>query len=88
MKAIGIVIILGILFSYLPAFPMDDCQETAHAGTMQLHCGYVFHCPFLSNPGFLGPVKLPYLGRIESSSLPMRVDEFVMPVYHPPENPV
>lgn len=88
MRVIRILLVLGLLFSYLPAFPMDDCQEGDHADEMQLHCGYVFHCPILSNPNFFDHVKLPYLGSLDSSPVPMKVDEFIMPVFHPPENPV
>jgi hypothetical protein len=55
---------------------------------MQLHCGYIFHCPILSNPVFFDPGKLPFLGKFDSSSSSKRGDEFIMPVFHPPETPV
>ncbi len=85
MKIVGIVIILGILFSYVPIFPMDDCQEEAPMGNMKLDCGYIFHCPFLSNIGLSKSMTLPLIGRaVLSSSLPV-IDELTHPIFHPPE---
>jgi hypothetical protein len=43
MKIIGILLIIGILFSYVPILPMDDSQESNHAGNMKLDCG--LHLP-------------------------------------------
>jgi hypothetical protein len=82
------LIIAAILLSYIPAFPMDDCQESDHSGTMQLHCGYLFHCPFLSNFNFAGPSYLPYAGQFDESPFPIRIDGFIIPIFHPPENTV
>jgi hypothetical protein len=86
MKIIGILLIIGILFSYVPVFPMDDCQEEDNGGNMKLGCGYAFHCPFLSNIGLSGSIVLPYVGRA-SLSLPLPViDELAHPIFHPPKS--
>jgi hypothetical protein len=85
MKITGILLIIGIVFSYVPILPMDDCQETNHAGNMKLDCGYIFHCPLLSNLGLPESITLPYFGpAVLISSLPM-LDEFIHPIYHPPK---
>ncbi len=85
MKIIGILLITGILFSYVPVFSTDDCHEKDHAGNMDLDCGYIFHCPFLSNMNLSEPITLPYFGRaVLILSLPA-MDELTRPVFHPPE---
>jgi len=86
MRTIGILLVIGILFSYVPVFPIGDCQEEEHEGGRKLDCGYPFHCPFLSDIGLSGSVVLPYIGRA-SLSLPLFViDELVHPIFHPPKN--
>ena len=85
MKIIGILLIIGILFSYVPTFSTDDCQQEDHAGNMKLDCGYIFHCPFLSNMNLSESMTLPYFGRsVLTSSLPV-IDELTHPIFHPPE---
>ena len=85
MKILGVLVILGILFSYVPMFPMDDCQQENHAGSMNLGCGYSFHCPFLSNLSLSESIALPYLGRaVLISSLPA-IDELPHRIFRPPK---
>ena len=85
MKVVGILLITGILFSYVPMFSMNDCQQEDHAGNMKLDCGYIFHCPFLSVANLSGSVPLPYFGRVVSiSSFPV-IEELAHPIFHPPE---
>ncbi len=85
MKIIGILLIMGILFSYVPIFSTDDCQQEDHAGNMKLDCGYIFHCPFLSNTNLSESMTLPYFGQaVLISSLPV-IDELTHPIFHPPE---
>ena len=85
MKIIGILLIIGILFSYVPILPIDNCPEGGHMGNMKLDCGYIFHCPFLSNIGLPELMALPYFGRaILISSFPV-IDELTHPIFHPPE---
>ncbi len=85
MKIIGILLIMGILFSYVPIFPMDNCEQKDHAGNMKSDCGSLFHCPFLSNLNLSKSFTLPYFGRIVLiSSLPV-IDELTHPIFHPPK---
>jgi hypothetical protein len=85
MKIIGILLIIGILFSYVPIFPKDDCQEANHARNMKLDCGYIFHCPFLSNIGLQESIILPYFGRAVLSPPFLVIDDFAHPIFHPPK---
>jgi hypothetical protein len=85
MKILRILVILGILFSYIPMFPMDDCQEENHAGNMNVGCGYSFHCPFLSNVSLSESITLPYLGQVLLISTLPAIDELPDPIFHPPK---
>ena len=85
MKIIGVLLIIGILFSYIPIFPMDGCQQGDHAGNMKLDCGYIFHCPFLSNTNVSESISLPYLGRAVSISSSLVIEDLTHPIFHPPE---
>ena len=49
MKIIGFLLIIGILFSYVPVFPMDECPEGKHMGNMKMDCGYNFHNHFFTS---------------------------------------
>jgi len=85
MKIVGILLIIGVLFSYVPIIPKDDCQEANHARNMKLDCGYIFHCPFLSKIGLPESIVLPFIGRaVLSSSLPV-LEELTHPIFHPPK---
>ena len=85
MKIVGILLIIGILFSYVPILPMDDCQESNHAGNMKLDCGYIFHCPFLSNIGLPESMTLPYFGRAVLNAPLLVIEELTHPLFHPPK---
>jgi hypothetical protein len=85
MKIVGILLIIGILFSYVPILPMDDCQESNHAGNMKLDCGYIFHCPFLSNIGLPESMTLPYFGRAVLNAPLLAIEELTHPIFHPPK---
>jgi len=85
MKIIGILLIIGILFSYVPILPMDDSQESNHAGNMKLDCGYIFHCPFLSNIGLPESMTLPYFGRAVLNAPLLVIDELTHPIFRPPK---
>jgi len=76
---------MGTLFSYVPVFPMGDCQEEVHEGSRKLECGYAFHCPFLSNTGLSGSIILPYVGQASLSLLLPVIDELARPIFHPPK---
>ena len=85
MKIIGIFIIIAILFSYAPAIPMDKCSEGDHGGNTKLDCGYIFHCPFLSNINLSESITLPYFGRAVLISSFLVIEELTHPIFHPPE---
>ncbi len=85
MKLTGILLIVGILFLYIPILPKDDCQEANHARNMKMDCGYIFHCPFLSNVGVSESMTLPYFGQAISISLLPVVDELPDPIFRPPK---
>ena len=85
MKITGIFLVIGILFSYIPMFPMDDCQREDRSGNANLDCGYIFHCPFLSDISPSGSFTLPYFGQVVLiSSLPVP-DELTHSLFRPPE---
>jgi hypothetical protein len=85
MRVVGILLITGILFSYIPMVSMEDCQQEDHAGNMKLDCGYVFHCPFVSVANIFQSISLPYFGpAVSISSYPV-IEELTYPIYHPPE---
>jgi len=84
MKIIGIFLILGILFSYVPMIPIDGCREEGHVGNMKLDCGYSFHCPILSIV-ISEPFHPSYVGRLALIPSLKTVEEVVHPIFHPPE---
>jgi len=94
MKLIGIFLIIGILFSYVPVMPMDDCPEgdqhtgNRHTGNMTMNCGYSFHCPILFNINTPDPMPLPLTGRLVDLAPPLKIDEVPFLIFHPPKAPV
>ena len=84
-KVFGILVVIGILFSYLPVIPMDSCPEGGHPGNTQMECGYAFHCPFLF--GINGPesMPLPLLGRLVLASSMSKPEEWPHLIFHPPK---
>ncbi|MFB3884777.1 MAG: hypothetical protein ACE144_06090 [Thermodesulfobacteriota bacterium] len=85
MKIVGILLIAGILFSYIPMVSMDDCRQADHSGNMKLDCGYVFHCPVLSVTSFSESIPLPYFGLAVSLSSSLVIEEIARSIFHPPE---
>ena len=73
-KWIGILIIIitGVLFSYLPVTPVEHCPMGSHEANHhdgdhpggshkeegQSNCGYIFHCPFAVHPSFSEPMVI------------------------------
>jgi hypothetical protein len=85
MKILGILVIVGILFPYLPIIPMDDCPEGGHMGNMRGDCGYLFRCPVLSNTNIVALSALAVIGRlIRTPALP-KIENWVSPIFHPPK---
>jgi hypothetical protein len=85
MKIIGVLLTIGILFSYVPIFATDDCQQKDHAGNMKLDCGNIFHCPFLSNMNLSESMPLPYFGQTVLISSLLVIDELPDFIFHPPK---
>ena len=88
MKIVGIFLIIGILFSYIPVMPMDDCPEEHHTGNRTVECGYSFHCPILFNVNVPDPLPLPVTRRFILVPPSLKVDEVPFLIFHPPKTPV
>ncbi len=99
MKLIGIFLIIGIVFSYVPVIPMENCPEgnhhtgnhnagDHHTGNTTMNCGYSFHCPILFNINMLDPMPLPLTGRLILLPPSLKVDEVPYLIFHPPKAPV
>jgi hypothetical protein len=85
MRIIGCLLIIGFLFSYVPAFPMDDCPEGNQTGNMETDCGYIFHCPLVFNVNIPDPLPLPLNGRLILTTSLIKVDELANLIFHPPD---
>jgi hypothetical protein len=85
MKIIGCLLVVGILFSYVPFFPMDECPEVNHKGNMRMDCGNNFHCPLIFNITMPDPLPLPLSGRVILTPSSMKIDELTSLIFHPPE---
>jgi len=85
MKIIGCLLVVGILFSYFPVFPMDECPEGKHMGNMKMDCGYNFHCPLIFNIIMPEPLSLPLSGRVVLTPSSLKIDELTSFIFRPPE---
>jgi len=83
---IGWLLVIGILFSYVPVFPMDECPEGNHTGSMKMDCGSLFHCPMIVDRIFSESSALPLRGCLVPIKLSLVVDEFPDPIFHPPKH--
>ena len=83
---IGFVVIVTILFSYVPVFSMDQCPEGNHMGNVKIDCGYSFHCPMIVNKNFFGTYSLPLNSRLVLTKSLLVVDELIRVIFHPPKN--
>ncbi len=92
---VGIILLLTILFSYVPVFSMDQCPkgnqmdkcpEGNHMVDVKLHCGYNFHCPMIVNKNILETHSLPLNGRFVPVKPLLYVDELIRVVFRPPKN--
>lgn len=85
MKVIGIFLIIGILFSYIPVVSMDDCPETGHSGNMELDCGSVFHCPIIYNSAVVESSILTINGWLKWVPDISNIEELPNFIFHPPK---
>jgi len=86
MKIAGVLLVIGILLSYMPMTPADDCREGDHSENMKLDCGYSFHCPVLLAKLLPEPLAPAYLGRLVLPLSFQTFEELARPIFHPPEN--
>jgi hypothetical protein len=85
LKMVRILIVLAILFSYIPISRMHSCPDEGHMNNMKMNCGYIFHCPFISNIDFSELTTIPNIGRLVLiTSLPF-FEDLEYPVFRPPE---
>jgi len=86
MRVIGTLLIIGILFSYIPVFPMDECPEGNHMGNiMKMDCGSLFHCPMIVDLNISETSGLSPSGRLVSTKPLLILKELTHPIFHPPE---
>ena len=83
---IGFVVIVTILFSYVPVFSTDQCPEGNHMGNVKMDCGYSFHCPMVINENILGTYSLPLYGLLVPAKPLLVVDELIRAIFHPPKD--
>ncbi len=88
MKIVGVIVVIGILFSYIPMIQMDNCPEGNHMGNMKSDCGYIFHCPLISSGNPQEPLPLPLSGRLILPPALPKVDELARLIFHPPKNQI
>ncbi len=84
MKKLAILLILGILFSYLPLTSRGNCPETDHLNSMKLDCGNLFHCPFILAKDIKN-FNLYLIGIISYSDPISNFNGIPLSIYHPPE---
>ena len=82
---IGTLIIIGIIFSYIPLVPVDECPEGDHMGSMKVDCGYVFHCPLVIGKNISEPLSLPLTGQLVLIPSIMKIEELAYLLFRPPK---
>jgi len=86
VRVIGSLLIVGILFSYVPVFPTDDCAEGNHLGNiMKMDCGSLFHCPMIVDLSISATRALPTSGRLVSTQPLLALKELTHAIFHPPK---
>jgi hypothetical protein len=86
MRIVGCLLIIGLLFSYVPMISADSCPEGDHMRNMKMDCGYSFHCPMIVDIGISETLGLPLNGRLISTKPLLVVNELIHPIFHPPES--
>jgi hypothetical protein len=85
MKIIGCLLVIGILFSYVPVFHMEECPEGNHMGNMKMDCGGPFHCPIIVDIVVSEISGLPLNGLLVPTRMLLLTDGLTTPIFHPPE---
>ncbi len=88
MRLVAGFLVIGILFSYIPMIPTDNCSEGDHMGNTKLNCGYIFHCPLISDGNLQEPLPLPLTGWLVLPPVLPKVDELTHLIFHPPKNQI
>jgi hypothetical protein len=88
MRIIGCLIVILILFSYVPVFPMDECPEGNQTGNMKLDCGNNFHCPLIFTITTAETLQLPLSGRVVLTSSLLKIDELIALIFRPPKHDI
>ena len=83
---IGFLVLITILFSYMPVFSMDQCPEGNHMRNVKMNCGYSFHCPMIVDKNIVGTYPLPLNGRFAPVKPLLVVDELIRVIFHPPKD--
>jgi hypothetical protein len=86
MRITGCLLVIGILFSYVPIIPMDDCPDENHMGNLKMDCGFLFHCPMVVDINISETSNLPINGRLVSKEPLLVVKELANPIFHPPKH--
>src|SRR3989304_9075815 len=85
MKIIGCLLVIGILLSYAPVFPMDECPEGDRSGNAKTDCGVPFHCPMIMDIVVCEISSLPLNGLLIPTRMLPLMDGLVSPIFPPPE---
>jgi hypothetical protein len=89
-KVIGVLILLGILATYLPMMPSEECPEGTHETANRLGsvkaCGSLFHCPLIFNKSLSELFPIPFIGRLPLVRLVPFLDELPDFIFHPPRH--
>jgi hypothetical protein len=62
-----------------------SCSEEDHSGNSRLDCGYIFHCPFISDTIMPPPSILSMNGWLRLMPTAGKIEEFPRLIFHPPE---
>jgi len=83
---VGFIVVITILFSYVPVFSTDHCPEGNHMANTKTQCGYLFHCPMVVNKNILQTSGLPLNGRFVPARPLIYLDELVSVIFRPPKD--
>ena len=97
-KWIRILIVIGILFSYVPVMPVEYFPEGSHEKNHEgndhkgshkeegkLNCRYIFHCAFTLNLSFSEPLVILHMEKLVSISPSITFGDFRFAIFRPPE---